>query len=101
MTDKIIQEVYKNGELVNTLTNEYDNIKSLIDSFYHSKFVNKTYKLKEKTNYTDKMEFVLYFYYYNNIGEKDTYKYIYKNVPCSCNRLNTNELLKRIERKEG
>lgn len=98
MTNKIILEVYKNNKLVNTFNNEYDNIKSLIDCFYSVQFVSKNYKLKEKTNYTDKMDFTFICYNYNYDGTKDTYKYIYKNIPCQSNRLDTNKLLKVIEK---
>ena len=97
MNNKIILEVYKNNKLVNTFNNEYDNIKSLIDCFYSVQFVSKNYKLKEKTNYTDKMEFTFMYHSYDCDGTKDTFKHIYKNIPCKSNRLDTDKLLEVLK----
>lgn len=89
----MIQEIYINNELKATYINKYDIIRSILDSFYCNKFVNKTYKLKEKTNHTNKMELIFYFNMYDYDGSIQKIKYHYKNVPCRNNRLDAETLL--------
>lgn len=97
----MIQEIYINNELKNTFTNKYDIVRSILDSFYCSRFVNKTYKLKEKTNCTDKMELIFYFNSYDyDDGNITKVKYHYKNVPCKSNRLDTEALLNYLKYDE-
>lgn len=96
----MIQEIYINNELKNTFTNKYDIVRSILDSFYCSRFVNKTYKLKEKTNHTDKMELIFYYNTYDVDGNITKVKYHYKNIPCTSNRLDTKTLLDYLKYDE-
>lgn len=93
MKNVIYMEVYRDGTLQNTFYNYYDIARSLIDSLYMSKFGGKNHKLKENYNYSNKMIFTYTTYIYNSDETKTKYEYIYYNIPCSCNRLDTNKLL--------
>lgn len=95
--NKIIREIYQNNKLVNTFINQRDNIKSLFNDFYVTKFVNKTFRIQEKTNYTDHMQIIVTWYYYDCNMNKVHFKAIYKNLPCKGNRLDADKLMEIVQ----
>lgn len=87
----MIQEIYKNNQLVNVFTSKCDNFKSLVQLIYLKQFKNKTYTIKEKYNYTNKMDFIITWTDESVDGQRIKWKYIYKDFPCTCNNLDINK----------
>ena len=80
-------EIYKNGKLENELNTSIEDLANTMAAA-----IQGAGKAKIKQTNIDTADLIYTFSYQNYEGREAKYKYIYKGLPCTAGRIDTNKL---------